>query len=1007
MRLLQLNLNHCEVAQDLLEQTVRESSIDVAIISEQYKDRDATQQWFTDCSSRAAIWISANTHVQERPHDLRELYTWVKVRGIYIFSVYAPPSLTEAQFAMLLTRVVDEAANKRPLIIAGDFNAWSIIWGSISTNNRGKILLESLTRLEVCLMNKGSEPTFVRGEQTSIIDLTFASDDLSTYLQNWKVSDQYTHSDHRAIFYEIVDSKKTASGPKTYNMRKWNAKSLDREAFEVMMEGEGLNAGTPNSMADSLMVLVTEACNASMTRSQQTKKGHKETHWWTSEIAELRKNCHRARRLAQRAQNDRENLGEQYRLARRRLRKAIKSSKKRCNLELCEEVNRDLWGRPYQVVMARLKGKVAAPPGEAEFLSSIIEVLFPKDDQCQVHWKAPSPDNIPPLTEEELRRACAKTRDAAAPGPDGVPNQAIKLAIKVNPRVFVRVFEACLQEGIFPQRWKLQQLVLLPKGDKPPEDPSSYRPICLLDTPGKILEKIIVGRLQDFTEGPLGLSERQFGFRKAKSTTDAIMLVVNTAREAISGKRWKRGAKKYCAIVTLDVKNAFNSARWPQIISALEGLRVPSYIREIVASYLSNRTLQYRTDDGIVKHDVTAGVPQGSVMGPTLWNIMYDGVLRIPVPPNIKIIGFADDIAIVVTGKTLEEITEDANDAIRSIRSWITTAGLQLADHKTEAVLVTSRKKKETITLRVGSSDIISAPSIRYLGVQIDARLRFDEHLKRVGKKASQVANALAGLMPNIGGPRQTQRQLLAHVIDSITLYAAPVWHEAATVKSYTKEVTSARRRACLRVTSGYRTTSSDAIEVLAGIFPLDLAAEERARLFERHQEDEHTRAQIKKEERQRTLEAWQRRWSASTKGRWTHRLMPNIGVWINRRHGDLDFYLTQLLTGHGCFRYYLHRFKLDNEATCPTCPNSLEDAEHIVEMCPRFVVERENLAEILGEAVSPENIVGLMLKSANNWKAVASFAATVMKKLRSEDTARRQLMESRDDETTVGISAP
>ncbi|OXU16950.1 hypothetical protein TSAR_015912 [Trichomalopsis sarcophagae] len=100
-------------------------------------------------------------------------------------------------------------------------------------------------------MNKGSEPTFVRGEQTSIIDLTFASDDLSTYVRKWKVSDQYTHSDHRAIMYEIA----TASGPKTYNMRKWNAKSLDREAFEVMMEGEGLNAATYRAVAASGLLL--------------------------------------------------------------------------------------------------------------------------------------------------------------------------------------------------------------------------------------------------------------------------------------------------------------------------------------------------------------------------------------------------------------------------------------------------------------------------------------------------------------------------------------------------------------------------------------------------------------------------------------------------------------------------------------------------------------------------------------------------------------------------------
>lgn len=996
MRFLQLNLNHCEVAQDLLEQTVRESSIDIAIISEQYRNKDATQQWLNDRSSRAAIWVSAKNHVQERPHHQSELFTWAKVSGVYIFSVYAPPSLTENQFGMLLTGIVDEAANKRPLIIAGDFNAWSVVWGSASTNIRGHILLDSLTRLEVYLMNTGSKPTFIRGERTSVIDLTFVSDDLCTRLQKWRVSDEYTHSDHRAILYELPNRSKTPNGPKNRNTRKWNAKSLDKEAFAVMMRGEELNEGTPNTMADSLMVLVKKACDASMTRSQQARKDHKQTYWWSNEIAELRKKCHRARRLAQRARsNNRENCREQYLLARKRLRRAIKVSKRRCNLELCDEVNRDLWGRPYKLVMARLKGKVTAPPSEAEFLSRIVKVLFPYDDHCDVHWKAPTTDNIPPLSEDELIRAYAKTRDAAAPGPDGVPNQAIKIAIKANPSAFLRVFETCFKAGVFPDCWKVQQLVLLPKGDKPPENPSSYRPICLLDTPGKILERIIVGRLEDFTEGPNGLSEHQFGFRKAKSTTEAIKLVVSIARDAISGKRWKRGAKKYCAIVTLDVKNAFNSARWPKIITSLEGLGVPSYLREIVASYLNTRTLQYHTEDGIVKYGVTAGVPQGSVMGPTLWNIMYDGILRIPVPPNIKIVGFADDVAVVVTGKTIEEITEDANNAIGSIRSWLMTAGLQLADQKTEAVLVTSRKKTETITLKIGSCDITSAPSIRYLGVYIDARLRFDEHLRIVGKKASKVANALAGLMPNIGGPRQTQRRLLAHVVDSITLYAAPIWHEAAKVKSYTREITAARRRSCLRVTSGYRTISSEAVGVLAGILPLDIAADERARLFERLDEKDVTKAQMKKEERQRSVEAWQRRWDASKKGRWTHRLVPNIEAWVDRRHGDLDFYLTQLLTGHGCFRYYLHRFQLDNEAICTTCPSYIEDAEHIITMCPRFTAERETLAKILGEAVSPENIVGSMLKSDSNWRAVASFAATVLKRLRLEDTARRHNIDS------------
>uniref|UniRef100_A0ABD2WFB1 Reverse transcriptase domain-containing protein n=1 Tax=Trichogramma kaykai TaxID=54128 RepID=A0ABD2WFB1_9HYME len=84
---------------------------------------------------------------------------------------------------------------------------------------------------------------------------------------------------------------------------------------------------------------------------------------------------------------------------------------------------------------------------------------------------------------------------------------------------------------------------------------------CMLDAVGKMLERIICDRLQVFTESPSGLSDQQFGFRRGRSTIDAIENVVSTTREALRGRRWLSGTKEYCAVVTLDVKNAFNTAR--------------------------------------------------------------------------------------------------------------------------------------------------------------------------------------------------------------------------------------------------------------------------------------------------------------------------------------------------------------------------------------------------------------------------------------------------------------
>ena len=105
----------------------------------------------------------------------------------------------------------------------------------------------------------------------------------------------------------------------------------------------------------------------------------------------------------------------------------------------------------------------------------------------------------------------------------------------------------------------------------------------MLDTAGKILERIIHGRIEEVTDRQL--LNKQFGFHKGRSTLDAIDLVVKTAKEAISGKRWKNGEKEYCLLAALDIKNAFNSARWNRIMEALERMEVPWYLRKMVASY--------------------------------------------------------------------------------------------------------------------------------------------------------------------------------------------------------------------------------------------------------------------------------------------------------------------------------------------------------------------------------------------------------------------------------------
>ena len=448
---------------------------------------------------------------------------------------------------------------------------------------------------------------------------------------------------------------------------------------------------------------------------------------------------------------------------------------------------------------------------------------------------------------------------------------------------------------------------------------------------------------------------------------------------------------KCCAVITLDVKNAFNSAKWNKIIEALEKIQAPKYIVRIVVEFLLGRRLYCDSDDGLKIFPTTCGVPQGSVLGPLLWLVMYDGVLTLRLPDNVTTIGFADDIGITVVAKHQDEIEIYANEAIWEINSWLRNSGLSLAEHKTEVVLISKRRKNTTVKIKVGGKTIYSQPSLKYLGVIIDRRLNFKRHIEYAATKASSIATTISRILPNIGGPRQSRRLLLSRVVSSVLLYAAPVWATALNNKVNCRKLGMAYRLSALRVCSAYRTTSGEAAYVLAGMLPIDILAKESRRLYDKTYAAGESSAFRRQLARWESIERWQQRWDESQTGRWTYRIIPDIRRWFERNHGELSHELTQFLSGHGGYRAYLHRFGHDESPCCPRCGNVAENAEHVIFDCPRFTAHRTRMEAVADRRLTPENIVEFMLESTDAWNQVVRELQAIHQQLRQEELRRKQ----------------
>ena len=339
--------------------------------------------------------------------------------------------------------------------------------------------------------------------------------------------------------------------------------------------------------------------------------------------------------------------------------------------------------------------------------------------------------------------------------------------------------------------------------------------------------------------------------------------------------------------------------------------------------------------------------------------------------------------------------------SLAALLKRISNLGLEVAAHKTEAVWLHNlppNKRPPTSWVSTGER-IPVGRSIKYLGVVLDGRRKFEAHFTQSVPRVEKVVLNLGRIMPNTKEPRGRTRRPYAAVAQSMILYGAPIWtKEKALTRKSTKIIRSVQRRMAIRLIRAYRTVSEEAALTFAGMIPYDHLARAYAEAYweswdENGRKKEHHGSQEKQVKRlalRRARNNWKQELerTGAARRRAVGAILPSWEQWADAGPELLSYRITQVLTGHGCFGEYLRRIGAEETEACHHCSTDVDSAQHTVETCEAFAEHRNALIAVIGSDLAPA-LVKALLAGERERNAITSFCEEVIKQKEKAERER------------------
>jgi hypothetical protein len=798
IRIMEWNANGLLQHQKELQAVLDIEKIDICLISEThftnesfikvkgYKVYYTTHPENTAKGGSAVIIKESIKHHEEMGYKSEKFQATsvsvkTKTHEIIVTAVYCPPkhSIKKEQYIDFLCR------QGYRFIIGGDFNAKHTHWGSRLTTTKGKELLEAIKQLK-CESLSTAKPTYWPTDPNKIPDLIdfFVVRNISVnYIQVEEAWD--LNSDHSPILLTLSDSIiKKEKTPALFN------RLTDWQSFQIDLE-KSVNLSVPlrtkEQIDEEVELLVKNiqkaAWNNSPTISTRTKGNNypKEIRVLITEKRKLRRKWQQSR-----APTDKTILNNATQHLKREIWKIKNESISTYLSELSNESSTDysLWKATKKLKRPIMQN----PPIRNEdaswarsniqkanrFANHLENTFQPNEGNELPIWEIPNQDKIEitPVTSKEVTNEIKLNMNPKkAPGFDLITGEILKQLPKKAIIKLTHLINASFRLKYVPKSWKVAEVIMIHKPGKQPHEATSYRPISLLPVISKLFEKLLLKRLKPIIEERNLIPSHQFGFRENHSTIDQVHRITNIIEKSLE-------ERKVCSAIFLDVAQAFDKV-WHEGLKHKMNCLLPKQYSQLLESYISDRVFRVKQEESYSElREIKAGVPQGSVLGPVLY-LLY--TCDLPTLDYSTLATFADDTAILAEGKDHEEAANKLQTFIGHINTWTREWRIKLNEAKSVHVNFTN-KREHHIPISINNAQIPYATSAKYLGITLDAKLRWKVHVK---KKREQLELKFRKMYWLLG------RSSTLSIYNKVLLYKQilmPVWTYGSQLWGCTKE---------------------------------------------------------------------------------------------------------------------------------------------------------------------------------------------------------------------------